>query len=279
MNKTMLLPIATILIASALFPYIQQTDALTIVQFSDQATFLAATGATCATCPMPNIGLAAPAGTPVVVNTVTFTVVAPSSNLFIGTSGTGVPNGDWTSKIPGNDIAISGTENLHVDLATPVFSFGFQFHEPTCNNRNDGNNCGLGALGQVELGTDRPSVETTDSIFTVTLKNGVNTVASFQFNAPDDVLAFVGVQSDMAFDRVEIREIVGGQEDEHFGEFFTGTLPPPIELSAEQQRAVDKANKAVEDACTKIQREIDRLNQKGISIPQELQDLFDFHCT
>jgi len=116
-----------------------------------------------------------------------------------------------------------------------------------------------------------------DSTFTVTLKNGVNTVASFQFNAPDDVFAFVGVQSDMSFDKVEIRETVGGDEDENFGEFFTGTIP--LELSSEQQRAVDKANKAVEDACTKIQREIDRLNQKGISIPEELQELFDTHCT
>jgi len=277
MNKTILLPIATILIASALIPYIQQTDASTIVTFSDQATFLAATGATCASCPMPDLGFGVPAGTPVVVNAVTFTSVSPSGNLFIGGTGVGVPNNDWTSLIAGNDIAISGPSNLDVGLTAPVFSFGFQFHEPTCNNTNTGNNCGLGVLGQVEIGTAVTTGNEVDSTFTVTLKNGVNTVASFQFNAPDDVASFVGVQSDMSFDKVEIRETVGGDEDEHFGEFFTGTVP--IELISEQQRAVDKANKAVEDACTKIQREIDRLNQKGISIPQELQDVFDFHCT
>ncbi len=267
MKKTLLLGIVTILIASALVPYIQQTDASTIIQFNDQATFLAATGATCATCTMPNLGL----GTTLTVNTVTFTSVPPSDSFFIGTSGVVVPNADWTSLIPGNDIANNGPGNLNVDLAAPVFSFGFQFHEPTCNNRNDGNNCGLGALGQVELGTDVPNGDEIDSTYTVTLKNGVNTVASFQFNAPDDVLSFVGVHSDMAFDKVEIRETVGAGEDEHFGEFFTGTRL--IDLSNEQQRAVDKATKALDDACVKIQREIDHLNGKGQAIPIEIVEL------
>ena len=270
MNKTLLLGIATILIATAFIPYIQHTDASTIVQFSDQATFLAATGATCATCPMPNLGSVS-AGTPVVVNTVTFTSVAPSIDLFIGVGGAGVPNGDWTSIIPGNDIAMSGSENLDVAFAAPVFSMGFQFYEPTCSNTNTGNNCGLGALGQVEIGTDVPNGAEVDSTFTVTLKNGVNTVASFQFNAPDDVLSFVGVHSDMAFDKVEIRETVGGIDDENFGEFFTGTLS--IVLSDEQQRAVDKATKALEDACIKIQREINHLNVKGQAIPIEIVEL------
>jgi len=277
MKKLGIGAIAFVLIAVAIIPFIQQTDASTIIQFNDQATFLAATGATCATCPMPNLGLVGLAGTPVVVNTVTITSVAPSIDLFIGASGTGVPNGDWTSIIPGNDIAISGTENLDIAFAAPVFSMGFQFYEPTCNNKNDGNNCGLGALGQVEIGTDVPNGAEIDSTFTVTLKNGVNTVASFQFNAPDDVFAFVGVHSDMAFDKVEIRETVGVNDDEHFGEFFTGTIPN--DHAKEQQMAIDKAQKAIKDACTKIQREIDRLNQKGILIPEELQELFDTHCT
>jgi len=191
MNKLGIGAIAAVIIAVAIIPLIQQTDASTILQFTDQTTFLAATGATCATCPMPNLGVVASAGIPVVVNTVTFTAVAPSINFFIGAGSAGIPNGDWTSIIPGNDIAISGSENLDVAFAAPVFSMGFQFHEPTCSNTNTGNNCGLGASGQVEIGTDVPNGAEVDSTFTVTLKNGVNTVASFQFNAPDDVLSFV----------------------------------------------------------------------------------------
>jgi len=271
MNKLGIWGIASILIAIAIIPFIQNTTASTIVEFNNQADFLAETGATCATCPMPNLGFAALAGTPVVVNTVTFTSVAPSIDLFIGASGVGIPNDDWTSIISGPDIAISGTENLDVDLAAPVFSLGFQFHEPTCNNKNDGNNCGTGALGQVEIGTDVPAGAEVDSTFTVTLKNGAATVATFSFNAPDDVFAFVGVHSDMAFDKVEIRETIGGIDDENFGEFFTGTTP--FELSKEQQRAVHKATKALEDACIKIQREIDHLNAKELTIPIEIVEL------
>jgi len=75
----------------------------------------------------------------------------------------------------------------------------------------------------------------------------------------------------MAFDKVEIRETVGGIDDEHFGEFFTGTLS--FELSDEQQRAVDNATKALEDACTKIQREIEHLDTKGQTIPIEIVQL------
>ncbi len=219
MTKTILiLAIATILIGGVLTPNIQQAHAATIVQFSDQTTFLTSTGATCATCPMPSLGGISPA----VVNTVTFSNVA-GSVLIIGACCPGsLPNQDWTSVIPGHDIAISGVENLDVSLAVPVFSFGFQFYEPTCNNKNQGNDCPVGALGQIDIGTDVNIGSEIDSTFTVTLKNGATPVSTFQFNAPDDVLSFVGVQSDMSFDKVEIRETTGGIDDENFGEFYTG---------------------------------------------------------
>ena len=219
---------------------------------------------------MPKFDLVGPAGTPAVVNTVTITSVPPSGNLFIGTNNPSF-NNDWTSIIPGHDIAISGTENLDIVFAAPVFSFGIQFHEPTCNNRNDGNNCPIGALGQVEPGTNLPSGSELDSTFSVTLKNGATTVGTFSFNAPDDVFAFVGVHSDMSFNKVEIRETTGTNDNEYFGEIFTGNTP--FELSQEQQRAIHKATKALDDACTKIQREIDHLDSKGLTIPIEIVEL------
>ncbi|MGQ0792131.1 MAG: hypothetical protein ACT4NJ_07935 [Nitrosopumilaceae archaeon] len=221
MTKTILfLAITAILVGGSLTPNIQQAHASTIVQFNDQATFLASTGATCATCPMPPLG-AFGSGVPVVVNTLTFASVAPSTTLYFGALDFVVQ--DWTSVIPGHDIAISSSENLDVSLAVPVSSFGFQFYEPTCNNRNQGNDCPIGSLGLVDVGTDVNIGEEVDSTFTVTLKNGATTVSTFQFNAPDDVLTFVGVQSDMVFDKVEIRETIGGIDDENFGEFYTGT--------------------------------------------------------
>jgi len=41
----------------------------------------------------------------------------------------------------------------------------------------------------------------------------------------------------------------------------------------EQLRAIDKATKALDDACAKIQREIDHLNVKGQTIPIEIVEL------
>jgi hypothetical protein len=46
-------------------------------------------------------------------------------------------------------------------------------------------------------------------------------VREFEFNAPNDTAAFIGVATATAFDRVEIREIVGYSENEYFGEFYT----------------------------------------------------------
>ena len=41
------------------------------------------------------------------------------------------------------------------------------------------------------------------------------------------MVSFVGVWSDTAFNRVEIRETVGGLDDDYFGEFFSGATPIP----------------------------------------------------
>lgn len=64
-----------------------------------------------------------------------------------------------------------------------------------------------------------------DSTFRVTLMDGVTPVCEFTFSAEDDVISFVGVWSDAAFDRVSIRELVGGIDDEYFGQFYAGTIP------------------------------------------------------
>jgi hypothetical protein len=180
-----------------------------LVTFSDQTTFLTATGATSATGALPNLGAIPPAsGT---VGSVTFSSVAPSGTLFIGPAGL-VPGDDWYGPLPGNDIAISGSENLDAVFAGPVYSFGFVFAEPSSSTMPPWGGSAV------------------DSTFTVTLRIGATFVDSFTFNAPDDFIppSFVGAWSDTAFDRVEIRETTGGIDDEYFGEFFTGTTPVPV---------------------------------------------------
>jgi hypothetical protein len=123
---------------------------------------------------------------------------------------------EWSSLIPGYEIAISAFEDLNVDSAGLIYSFGFQFHEPI-------------DPAHVTDGCFAPCI---DSTFSVTLKDGASTVGNFNFNAPDATLAFVGVWSDLAFNRVEIREITGGVDDEYYGQFFTGKQAAPVPEAA-----------------------------------------------
>jgi hypothetical protein len=174
-------------------------QATTITTFSDKAAFLGFTGATSATGALPNLGGPIPGGLSpgTTVGSVTFTIAAPSAEFFMGTLGweyLWAPlDPTWTPLLPGNSIAIDGVENLNAALASPVFAYGFDFVEPS------------------------------NSTFTVTLQNSGATVGSFTFNAPKDVAAFVGVQSSSAFNRVEIRETIGGISNEFFGQVYTAT--------------------------------------------------------
>ena len=189
-----------------LFGFEDASAAITV--FNDKTTFLTTTGATSATGPLPNLGkIAGDAAASQTVGTVTFTITPPSSELFIGAAGVGgVPGSDWTLLNPGPDIAMSDIENLNVDLAAPVLALGFDIVEPSFGP-------------SVIAGTGF-----VDSTFSVTLKNGGVFVDSFQFNVPDDVIAFVGVSSDLPFDRVEIRDITATNDDEFWGEFYTKAL-------------------------------------------------------
>lgn len=127
---------------------------------------------------------------------------------------------DWTTLLVGNDIAVNHSENLDVSFSSPVYSAGFRFAEP-------------GPQQIVEPSSPYAQVLPTypyvDSTFMVTLKSDLKTVGVFSFNAPDDRASFVGVWSNQAFNRMEIRETEGGIEDDYFGQFYSGTniLPVP----------------------------------------------------
>jgi hypothetical protein len=176
-----------------------------IVTYTDKTAFITSTGATSATGTLPDLGLV---GSTYTLGTVTFSAAPPATVLFIGASGTRAAP-DWTNVSPGNDIAISGVENLNVDFSTPVSSAGFDFVEPS----------------------DECYAPCFDSNFNVTLKNGGVVLDSFTFNAPDDVLAFVGVSSSTVFDRMEIVDTTGTIDDEFFGEFYSAVpLPAAVWL-------------------------------------------------
>jgi hypothetical protein len=152
---------------------------------------------------LPNLGVIP--GGQYLVGDLTILLAPPSFNLFVGTGN----STSWTGLLSGNQIGISDTENLNIDLANPVFAFGFDFVEP----ENDP--------------TSFINAPFVDSTFQVRFLNNGLLVDTFIFNAPNDVAAFFSVWGDVTFDRVEIREIVGGIENEFFGEFYTGTAPLP----------------------------------------------------
>ena len=171
--------------------------------FSDKADFLTATGATQATTAYADHGATHLAH--LVSGSVTFSEYDSASYFF---------SGAWTTRLPGNELAITGKENLNVALAAPVRALGFDFVEP-----------------QHDPNVNGPFQ---DSTFTVTFLNGTTAVDSFTFNAPNDVTAFVGASSAWAFDRVQIRETIGAAENEFFGQFYTsaqlpaGVVPEPV---------------------------------------------------
>jgi hypothetical protein len=193
-------PIRTILLsvsAIAIVAWATSVAPGAIVVFDNQTDFITATGATVAadmsTATLGN------KGTSYTLNDLTFT------------AGDSIIIGDWTNHLSGNDLAISGVENLDVsiNLAGEFFSFGFAFVEP-----------------EFDANVNAPFV---DSTFTVSLFSGATLVDSFQFNAPNDQAAFVGVwsTSDSGFDKIAIVETVGGNENEFFGDFFVGSMPVP----------------------------------------------------
>jgi hypothetical protein len=171
--------------------------AATVTVFDNKSVFLSRTGASSATGPIPPLGFVS--NTPTTVGSVTFT--GPNGGLWFGA--VGVSEVDWTTLLPGHEIAINSFENMDVSFATPVYSYGFDFVEPQFSTPN----------------INAPFV---DSTFAVSLFSNSTPVGAFTFNAPNDVAAFAGVWTDMAFNNVQIREIVGGIENEFFGEVYTG---------------------------------------------------------
>ncbi len=171
---------------------------LSQMYYYDRPSFLSATGAA-PVAEFENMGKVGGASATYLTTDgkVRVSLGPQSTELHVG----GGPGGvDWTTRLAGTDIAISARENLNLDLHGSAFAFGFDFLEP----RNDPN------VGGTFV----------DSLFTVTLKTGNQILSSFVFNAPNDTPFFVGASSVQPFNRVEIRETVGGSENEFFGRFY-----------------------------------------------------------
>lgn len=123
----------------------------------------------------------------------------------------------FTGLLPGVEIGVSDgagsvggvyNDGINITYASSVFSAGFDFAEPS-----------FGRSGS-EFGCNTVCV---DSLFEVTvLASGVS-IGSFQFNITDDIAGFVGVWSDVGFDSLQVRELVGTDDNEYYGGFYGGT--------------------------------------------------------
>lgn len=189
-------------------------EAANIALFDNRNQFANITGATTASGPLPDVAS--------VLNS-----YQSGSVIFYDVNGYGFWLGgisnllppDWSQLLAGNQLAINSLENLNVIFDSPVYSAGFDFVEPAANSSNH------------PYANDAfyPFV---DSTFTVTLKNATDLIARFDFNRPEEIASFVGVWSNQAFDRLEIRETIGGIEDDYFGNFYSGLQPMPVPVQS-----------------------------------------------
>ncbi|MCC6659737.1 MAG: EF-hand domain-containing protein [Phycisphaerales bacterium] len=183
-----------------------------IAVFDDRAAFLAATSGASATGPIPDLGAVVTKPNPTgatSVGSVVISLAPGGDSLAIGGAGVAtLPAGEWYPESPGNDIAL-GWENLMLETTAPVYALGFDLWEP---------NATMPSWGGVP----------DDSTFEVTLYSAGVQVGQFQFNPPDDVEAFAGVWSAVAFDTVTVIDITLNDDDEYFGEVYTGDTPMPV---------------------------------------------------
>ena len=175
-----------------------------MVVYSNAGAFTAASGATLHALPS---GADAVAAITTVDNQLTLSTGGISSGL----------NTDWSvyaDRLVGVEMAISGVESFNVNLGGDRYAFGFGVYESSDSSL---------------AGCNWPC---TDSTFTITLKKSGSTVGALNLAPTDNVAVFWGVHTDFAFDAVEIREAIGGPDNEIFGTFYTGVTPSPVPLPA-----------------------------------------------
>lgn len=136
------------------------------------------------------------------------TFVTQSGNLFFG------GNFDATS-IPGNDMVISDVEDFDILIGSGgATALGFYIYEPD----TDAN---AGTSNYV----DNCNAACVDSEFTFNVYAGNTLLLTTTENPLFGGTSFYGFVSDTAFDKIEVREN-GGTDNEYFGGFRVGAQVP-----------------------------------------------------
>ena len=133
------------------------------------------------------------------------TITSPNGNgMFLRTAG---------ARGIADPLVISDEEDFDFSFASAIFAFGLKMHEST---------------------TEECAVGCTDSTFQFTLLSGATQVGQVTFMPPNDETVFFGVTSTVSFDRVALRETIGTNDNEYFGELVSAAqlAPVPVPPSA-----------------------------------------------
>lgn len=197
--------------ACALLLTASGTFATAATLYNDAPSFIAATGATSFSGPLPAVGNVS--GSRAIGDV---TVTAPRWTTM-----------DLSTLLPGLEIAISDgagdnavpssayNDGVDFSFAQPVAAAGFFFHEPTAPTLVDGCNVS-------------PCV---NSQFRITLRNGGGSiVGSFDWTPAKNAAVFWGVASDQPFVTMQVRETFGSDDNEFYGQVYAAmpsAVPEP----------------------------------------------------
>ena len=122
----------------------------------------------------------------------------------------------FTDKFAPNPyVILNGVENFNAVLlfTDAIYAFGMDVYEPQAST-DTFNGCNVSTC--------------VESTFEISFLSSGSTLDTVTFEPENEILDFFGYTSDTAFDRVEIRETVGTNDNEMFGNFVTSTTPVPL---------------------------------------------------
>lgn len=113
---------------------------------------------------------------------------------------------------PDAALVLSGPENFNLDVtfASEIYAFGMDVYEPV-RSYPTLNGCNVATC--------------VESTFEISFLSGATVIETITFAPENALLDFIGFTSVTAFDRVEVRETVGTNDNEFFGNFVTSTSP------------------------------------------------------
>jgi hypothetical protein len=163
------------------------------IQYGNQGSFAADTGASLVTLPTNEVQVA------------NFT--AGGLTFSMGTSNCGLyTHGAGFNAAPFTSLSMCGVENFNIATATK-YSFAMSVFQP---NTTAGNGCNAVCVHDQ---------------FSVTFYLGSTEVETFTIDPTDGAVTFFGFWLDTGFNSIHVVDLADNIDNEFFGTFYTGTTP------------------------------------------------------